>query len=175
MKLENGSRQEIDAKTGRLDVLTFAEDTVDLASSGHGEDAQRLRDDSEMPLRDLLHPTDAVIARGDRGKYLMEAHRRLTQPLTTVGFTLVALLSVLTGGFRRAGSLWRPLASVLAMVGLLAVALTAQSFATRHPALIGLMWLQALAPTIICGWILFAPGVLGAVQAGRPEPAVPAT
>ena len=174
VKLENGSRQEIDAKTGRLDVLTFAEDTVDLASSGHGEDATRLRDDSEMNLRELLHPSDSVIARGDRGKYLVEANRRLTQPLTTMGFTLVALLSVLTGGFRRAGSLWRPLASVLAMVGLLAVALTAQSFATRHPALIGLMWLQALAPGMVCAWLLFAPGLLTAGRAVRPSSAVPA-
>jgi lipopolysaccharide export system permease protein len=31
--LYNGSREEIDAKTGRLDVLTFAEDTVDLATA----------------------------------------------------------------------------------------------------------------------------------------------
>ena len=174
VKLENGSRQEIDAKTGRLDVLTFAEDTVDLASSGHGEDATRLRDDSEMNLRELLHPSDSVIARGDRGKYLVEANRRLTQPLTTMGFTLVALLSVLTGGFRRAGSLWRPLASVLAMVGLLAVALTAQSFATRHPALIGLMWLQALAPGVVCAWLLFAPGLPTTGRGVRPASAVPA-
>ena len=49
VKLENGSRQEIDAKTGRLDVLTFAEDTVDLASSGHGEDASACATTARCP------------------------------------------------------------------------------------------------------------------------------
>ena len=57
--LRNGSRQEIDAKTGRLDVLTFAEDTVDLASA-HDENAQRLREDNEMSLQELLHPSPAT-------------------------------------------------------------------------------------------------------------------
>ncbi len=157
--LENGSRQEIDAKTGRLDVLTFAEDTVDLASSGRGEDAARARDDSELSLRELLHPSATAVANGDAGKYLTEANRRLTQPLTTLGFALVALVSVLTGSFRRAGNLVRPLAAVLAMVALLALGLTAQSVATRHPALVWLIWAQALAPGLACAWVLFAPAL----------------
>ena len=164
--LENGSREEIDAKTGRLDVLTFAEDTVDLASSGRGEDAQRMRDDSEMSMSELLHPNLATVQPRDVGKLVTEAHRRLTQPLTTVGFAFVALLSVLNGGFRRAGNFWRPLIAVLAMVGLLALGLTAQSLATRHPALLPLIWLQALLPGLACAWAVFGPGL-----PARPRPA----
>ncbi len=164
--LEDGSRQVIDGKTGRLDVLTFAEDTVDLAS-GKGADAQRARDDSEMSLHELLHPSPDAVARGDAGKFLVEANRRLTQPLTTVGFSLIALVSVLTGSFRRAGSLWRPLASVLTLVGLVVLGLTAQSVATRHPALVGLIWVQATLPGLACAWVLFAPGVLASRQARR--------
>ncbi len=171
--LENGSRQEIDGKTGRLDVLTFAEDTVELASSGHGEDAQRARDDSELSLGELLHPAPEVVARGDAGKYLVEAHRRLTQPLTTIGFTLVALASVLTGSFRRAGNLWRPLVAVLAMVGLLAVGLTSQSLAARHPALVPLIWAQALLPGLACAWVLFMPGLLAGKAGHRRTPRTP--
>ena len=155
--LLNGSRQEIDAKTGRLDVLTFAEDTVDLASA-HGEDAQRLREDNEMSLQELLHPPATAPPR-DAAKFLAEAHRRLTQPLTTVSFTLLALLSVLTGSFRRAGSLWRPLGSVLAMVGLLAFGLTAQSLAVRNAALVPLIWLQAVLPGAVFGWLLLGGGL----------------
>ena len=155
--LLNGSRQEIDAKTGRLDVLTFAEDTVDLASA-HGEDAQRLREDSEMTLQELLHPPAATPPR-DFAKFLAEAHRRMTQPLTTVSFSLLALFSVLTGSFRRAGSLWRPLGSVLAMVGLLALGLTAQSLAVRHSALVPLIWLQAVLPGAVFGWLLLGSGL----------------
>ena len=157
--LQNGSREEIDAKTGRLDVLTFAEDTVDLASSGRGEDAQRMRDDSEMSMSELLHPNLATVQPRDVGKLATEAYRRLTQPLTTLGFALVALVSVLNGGFRRAGNFWRPLAAVLAMVALLALGLAAQSVATRHPALLPLIWAQALLPGLACAWVIFGPGL----------------
>ncbi len=157
--LENGSREEIDAKTGRLDVLTFAEDTIDLASSGHGEDAARARDDSELSLHELLHPSPDVVARGDTGKFRVEAHRRLTQPLTALSFALVALVSVLTGSFRRAGNLWRPLIAVLSMVALLALGLTAQSVATRHSAFVPLIWAQAVLPGVACAWVLFMPQI----------------
>jgi lipopolysaccharide export system permease protein len=139
-------------------VLTFAQDTVDLAS-GHGEDAQRIREDNEMSLQELLHPNPAMVPERDFGKLLVEANRRLTQPLTTVSFVLVALYFVLTGSFRRAGNLWRPLASILSMVALLAIGLTAQSLATRHPVLIPLIWVQAILPGLTCAWLLFSPAL----------------
>jgi lipopolysaccharide export system permease protein len=155
--LENGSREEIDAKTGRLDVLTFAQDTVDLASA-HG-DEQRIREDNEMSLQELFHPNPALVPERDFGKLLVEANRRLTQPLTTVSFSLVALYFVLTGSFRRAGNFWRPLASVLTMVALLALGLTAQSVATRHPELIPAIWVQATLPGLVCAWLLLSPAL----------------
>jgi lipopolysaccharide export system permease protein len=155
--LQNGSRQEIDAKTGRLDVLTFAEDTIDLESA-HGEE-QRIREDNEMSLQELFHPNPALVPERDFGKLLVEANRRLTQPLTTVSFSLVALYFVLTGSFRRAGNLLRPLASVLTMVGLLALGLTTQSVATRHPDLIPLIWVQAILPGVLCAWLLLSPAL----------------
>ena len=155
--LENGSREEIDSKTGRLDVLTFAEDTVDL-TTGHEQDSQRIREDSEMSMQELLHPNPAVVPERDFGKLLVEANRRLTQPLTTMGFAAVALYFVLTGSFRRAGNVLRPLASVLTMVGLLALGLSAQSLATRHPVLVPMIWIQAVLPGLVAAWLLFAPG-----------------
>ncbi len=99
--LENGSREEIDGKTGRLDVLTFSEYTIDLASSSHDAE-RRLRDVNEMSMQELLHPDPAGVRPQDVGKLLVEAHHRLTQPLTAMGFSLVAVASVLTGAFRRA-------------------------------------------------------------------------
>jgi lipopolysaccharide export system permease protein len=154
--LENGSREEIDRKTGRLDVLTFAEDTVDLATAGKGED-QRVREVSEMSLRELLHPDPAVIPEHDFGKLAVEAHHRLTQPITSVAFTLVALASVLTGGFRRHGNLARPAAAVAMLVGLLALALAVSSIATRNMAMLPLIWLEAILPGVAAAWVLFWP------------------
>ena len=53
--LQNGSREEIDKTNGRLDVLTFAENTIDLTSDSKGEE-QRYRDAGEMSLDELFHP-----------------------------------------------------------------------------------------------------------------------
>ncbi len=105
--LLNGSRQEIDRATGRLNVLTFAENSIDLASSTNkGEVALSRR--TEMSLTELFNPDSALNAR-DVGKLLVEAHRRLTAPFTAASFAMVALLSVLSGAFRRHGNVLRPL------------------------------------------------------------------
>jgi lipopolysaccharide export system permease protein len=144
--LQNGSREEIDRKTGRLDVLTFAEDCNQLQP-----------DVNELGLAELLHPDPATTRPEDVGKYLVEAHHRLTEPITALGFSLVALVSVLTGGFRRYGNVARPAAAVGVMVGLLASGLAVSSLATRNIALIPLVWVQVLLPGLVAAWVLFAP------------------
>ncbi len=156
VELENGSREEIDRKTGRLDVLTFAEDTIDL-DSGNKENGQRYRDVNEMSLHELLHPDPAVTPARDFGKLAVEAHRRLTQPLTSVSFTLVALASVLTGSFQRHGNVARPAAAVLVLVLLLAAGLAVSSLATRDMALIPLIWIEAVLPGVAASLMLFLP------------------
>jgi lipopolysaccharide export system permease protein len=175
--LNNGSREEIDPKTGRLEVLTFAEDTVDLATADKN-DEQRMRDVNEMSMHELLHP-DASIPERDYGKLAVEAHHRLTQPLTALSFSLVALAAVLTGSFQRHGNVWRPMAAVGMLVGLLAAGLVASSLATRDMDLIPLIWAQAIVPGLAAAWILFVPGAaeLGLARrlrrAVRPASALP--
>ena len=154
--LLSGSREEIDKTNGRLNVLTFAENSIDLASSGkNGE--QRYRDTTEMSMTELFNPGDQLLNARDLGKFLVEAHRRLTAPLTAASFALVALVSVLTGAFRRYGNVVRPLVAVLSVVGLLALGLAVQNLAARAPVLIPLIWIHAVLPGALCAWFLFAP------------------
>lgn len=151
--LWNGSRQELDHQTGRLNVLTFAENSLDLATDAHGNQ-QRFRDATEMSLQELLHPAPGAVSDRDIPKLLVEAHRRLATPLTAMSFTALALVSVLMGGFRRHGNVLRPLVAVLSVVGLLALGLAIINLAQRHPVLIPLIWVQAAAPAVICLWML---------------------
>ncbi len=53
--LVSGSRQEIDHQTGRLNVLTFAQNELDLTDNARN-DGERLRDMTELPLDELLDP-----------------------------------------------------------------------------------------------------------------------
>ena len=163
--LLNGSREEIDRNTGRLNVLTFAENSVDLATTGKTGEV-RYRDTAEMSLRELLDASQALNPR-DVGKQLVEAHRRLSSPLTAMSFALVALVSVLTGAFQRHGNVVRPLVAVLSVVGLLALGLAIQNIAAREPVLIPLIWLDATAPALLCAWALFAPDRLPIALRGR--------
>lgn len=161
--LSNGSRQELDHRTGRLNVLTFAENTVELAEAAKTAEA-RFRDPSEMSLAELLNPDPLTSAERDRGKMRMEGHRRLSTPLAAIGYTLIALVAVLTGTFRRHGSVIRPFFAVLVMVALVGGGLALGNLAARQPGLLGLMWVHALLPGAAALWMLLAPGF----TAGRP-------
>lgn len=162
--LYDGSRQVIDRKTGRLDMLVFKQDTMDLSSSRKKD--TRDADAAEMSLRDLLHPDTKQIAKNDIGKRKVEGWRRLTSPLTCFSFAMVGLFAILRGVFSRHGNIKRPLAAVLSVVGLLALNLVLQNLASRNMALIPLIPLLAVLPGVVCSVILFGPEL----RAGRNQP-----
>ncbi|MBN8926302.1 MAG: LPS export ABC transporter permease LptF [Rhodospirillales bacterium] len=164
--LFNGSRQEIDHRTGRLNTLTFQQNDIELADANK-DDGVRAADMSEVSLHDLLDP-HPLIAR-DIPKWIAEAHKRLSSPLTTISYASIALLAVLTGAFRRHGGLLRPLAAIGTVVALLALGLAAGSLAARDNALIPLVWLQATLPGFVCLWLLLGPQLLARL---RPGPAL---
>jgi lipopolysaccharide export system permease protein len=159
VQLFRGSREEIDKATGRLDVLTFAENGIDLSDPKKATEV-RYRDTTEMSIAELLHPDPREITNPrDRGKFLVEANRRLSAPLTALGFSLVALCSVLTGGFQRHGTVLRPLIGIVTVVGLLALGLAVASLAARVPVLMPLVWLAAGLPIVVCLGGLLVPGL----------------
>jgi lipopolysaccharide export system permease protein len=167
--LLNGSRQEIDHDTGRLNMLTFTENEIDLADAS-GSDDNRPADMSEVGIGELLNPRLALPR--DAPKWIAEAHKRLAGPLASISYALVALVSVLTGAFQRHGGFLRPLASVLAVVLLVALGLTIDGLAARDNALIPLIWARTLLPGIACAAVLFVPMHWSRPWSGR-RPSVP--
>ena len=162
--LENGSREEVDKQTGRLNVLTFQQNTIDLTQNSKGDDV-RYRDVNEMSMGELLHPETSALNARDAGKFLVEAARRLSAPLTAASFAMVALLSVLTGTFRRHGNVMRPLTAVMSVVTLLALQLAVANLAARSTALMPLVWIVAAGPGVVCAWVLYWPQI-GAMASG---------
>ncbi len=155
MLMVNGSREEIDRATGRLNVLTFDETTVELTQDAKA-DEQRFRDAGEMSMSELLDPpAGAIQSPRDAGKFVVEAHRRLAAPFTALSFTLIALVAVLTGTFRRHGGIIRPAIAIGAVVALLAIGLAIVNLAASAPVLIPLIWLQAILPGVGCAAYLF--------------------
>ncbi|MFL5256162.1 MAG: LPS export ABC transporter permease LptF [Rhodopila sp.] len=155
--LLDGSRQQIDHQTGRLNMLTFKQNELDLADAIKDTGA-RLPDMSEVSLAELLDPHPALDR--DKSKWIAEGYKRLTAPLTTISYGMVGLWSALGGIFRRHGGWLRPLATVGIMVGLLAVGLAIGSLAARDNHLIFLMWLHAVLPGVICAALLMGPSLI---------------
>ncbi|HYZ32693.1 MAG TPA: LPS export ABC transporter permease LptF [Crenalkalicoccus sp.] len=164
--LENGVRQQIErvpppagAAAGtppgtRLSVLSFRENSVELARAAHGE-TERYRNAQERTLSELLHPDPAEhVSERDIRRFRVEAHQRLAGPLTTLAFALVALATTLTGPFRRHGGGLRLFGGVAVVVGLLAAGLVLGNLAARQPGAIPLLWVQAVLPGLVAAWEL---------------------
>ena len=164
--LINGSRQEIDRQNGRLDVLTFTENEIDLADAA-GTEGARPADMSEVGLRELLNPRLATPR--DAPKWIAEGHKRLANPLASISYAMVALVSVLTGAFQRHGGFLRPLMSVLIVVLLVALGLTVDGLAARDSSLLPLIWARTVVPGIVAAIILFFPVLRARRSAASPS------
>jgi lipopolysaccharide export system permease protein len=158
--LYDGSRQEVEPQTGRLNILTFHENVVDLSSPTRNQ-GERVMGMSEVSLYALLHPPK-TLSRIDQARWIAEAHKRMTTPIAAVTYALAALLSVLTGTFRRHASILRPLISVGGVVALLAASLALQTLAARDNATVPLLWAATIVPPVVFAVMLFGPQVLAA-------------
>ncbi|WP_227074256.1 LPS export ABC transporter permease LptF [Acidocella sp. KAb 2-4] len=156
VELENGSREQIDPKTGQLDVLSFKSNILSLAQPAKlgGRDYV---DASEASLPALLHPSPELRP-DERGKWLVEAQRRLTAPLSTLSYTLVGLVAVLGGAFRRYGGILRPAAAVAVVTVLVALGLGVSNLAARDVRLLPLIWAVTLLPGLWAAYLLARQG-----------------
>jgi lipopolysaccharide export system permease protein len=168
VELEHGSREQLDPKTGRLDLLTFERNEVSLAATQQNAAADR-PDAAAASMFDLFHPGPLLPASA-QSKWLVEAHRRLTAPLTVIGFTLIGLLATLGGAFRRHGGLLRPFLAVAAVTLLVAAGLGVNNFVARHLQLLPLIWLTTVLPGIGAGLSLFMPRAFAPPYFRRPSP-----
>ncbi|MBV1797455.1 LPS export ABC transporter permease LptF [Siccirubricoccus sp. G192] len=175
--LENGQRQQVERvppppgsppgtpATTRLSVLSFSENSVDLARAARGEE-NRYRNAQERTIDELLHPDPAEhIPERDLRRFKAEAHQRLAGPLNALGFGLVAMATALTGQFRRHGGGFRLFGGIAVVIVLLAVGLMTGNLAARQNSMIPLIWLNALAPGLVAVWVL--AGMPGLPQALR--------
>ena len=110
----DGNRQELQTKNNRLSVLYFDQYTIDI--SGFTPKPQnRFREARERTIEELLQLQLQDLGNPrDFGKFKVEGHQRLTTPINTLVFSLIALVCLLLGDFSRRGQSKRViLASVI--------------------------------------------------------------
>lgn len=164
--LATGNRQLYDRATGRLTILSFEKYTLDLTDA-HDVAGDRTREPQERYLDELLFPTDIGLSEQSRDNLRLEAHMRLVTPLTALSFAMIPLGALLHGEFNRRGQLRRVLLAVLIAFLFETLDLGLRNVASRFLPSVPLLYLNALLPALVVGFILFNDR-LGALAQGRP-------
>jgi lipopolysaccharide export system permease protein len=164
--MANGNRQELDRATGRISFLFFERYAIDVERR-LAADQQRDLSATERYLDELWDPGPTVSDRV-RDALRAEGHQRVASPLNVLGFVAIALAALLAGDFSRRAPTKRILLAVVAVASVQAIGIGAMNLAGRTPALIPLMYLNAVAPSLMAFWLLF----VGIPRFGRPAVAV---
>lgn len=147
--LFDGNRQEMDRKTGRLSTLFFDRATPDLGEFIKPP-AKRFLEARERTLDELLnHLDESDIIKRDIGKFTVEAHKRLSSPILSLGFTITGLACLLSGAFTRRSQTRRVVLSIALLVFLQGLTLGLHYYCARNLALIPLMYVNAVLPVVI--------------------------
>ena len=156
--LFNGSRQSLAPGTGNLSVLYFDSYALDFGAIQAGGDG-RYESNRERSTWDLLR---AVPEEGRPPRIAVrmraEGHQRLTDPLNALGFTCIALVFLLTGGFSKRGQTRRIVLAIGAVVVLQSAALGAANLAGKDGVFTPLMYVVALLPVAASLYIIIQPG-----------------
>jgi len=150
----NGNRQEMDQAKQRLSELFFERYAVEIKAQS-GPRGERWPDARERSTAELLDPP-AELTQYDRVTRQMRAelHHRLSSPLFSLAFTLVALATLLPSEYNRRGQTWRITLAVLVVVVLQAASLGLTSLSTRMAAFIPLMYGLPLLVLVPTSWVL---------------------
>ena len=167
--LLNGSRQEMPKGPGALSVLYFESygfEVGDVAAAP----ADRYADNRERPTFELLSPkADEGLTPRKVARMHAEAHQRLVAPMAALGYTLVALAFLLTGGFDKRGQIERIGAAVGAIILLEAAALGAMNLASRALIFVPLMYAVGLLPIAAGLYMIAASDWLALLWGDRPR------
>ena len=111
----NGSKQDINPKTGALNRLDFDRYTIDLPESGAVK--EKYQGASERTFWELLNP-DLSVEKDVKQipEFIAEAHRRVIGPILSLTFTAIALCCVLLGPVSRRGQSGRIMTAVVATI-----------------------------------------------------------
>ena len=151
----DGNRQEIDQKKNNLSILYFDRYTLNLSgftpkpSNRFREARERMVDELlKLKIQDIGNPQDF-------GKFKVEAHQRLTTPMNTFLFSLIALVCLLLGDFSRRGQAKRIILACIIFFTLWVSNLGIISFSAKNLQMIPFLYVFSIVPVFILLSLLF--------------------
>lgn len=154
----NGSRQDFDKTTKQLSILYFDRYVFELeAPQGAGQ--VRYREPRERSMSELIDLDTTDLTAPVAGKLHMEFHRRLALPLSALGFVMIALSTLMSGGFSRRGEGKRVFMAIIFAAGYQGALLGIMNAAAKNEALLLAIYGVAIFPIIVGTAVLVIPGL----------------
>ena len=149
----DGNRQSVDKNTNKLSILYFDRYVFDLATTTAATD-KRYREPRERALHELFNIekyAEGMQAK-EFGKFIVEGHKRLASPLSSLGFTLVGLACLISGNFGRRTQTRQVVSAIAIMVILQGSILGLENLVAKNLDLIPLLYVHGVTP-IIAGFL----------------------
>ncbi len=167
----NGNRQSVDKKTNKLSILYFDRYVFGFAPADTETMATRYREPRERSLDELfnIRALEPKMNKKEYGKFIVEGHKRLVSPFSSLGFTLIGLACLIASSFSRRTQTRQIILAISIMVALQGGALGLENLVAKQLDLVPLLYILVLAP-IILGFIFMVQW-----QNRRPRGAEPVT
>ena len=150
--LFDGSRQSVDPQTYNLSMLYFERYVFDLDQTRR-DSGDRYPKPEEWTLPELFAVAESdAVEPHDHGKFIVEAHRRLSQPLSALGFALIGTAFLLQGRYGRGRQGRNVVMATAVGVAVLLATYGVQNMAGRNPTLIPLLYVCTILP-IVAGFV----------------------
>jgi len=146
----NGNRQTVDRKTNTMSILYFDRYVFDLAA-GKEKTAARFREPRERSLDELfnIRTIEPKMNEKEYGKFLVEGHKRLVSPLSSMAFTLIGLACLIASSFSRRTQTRQVVLAIAIMVALQAGTLGLENLVAKQLNMVPLLYIMGLAPVIL--------------------------
>ena len=139
-----GTAQEYNLTTDAVRTVGFDRFAYDLTQFV-ADDDYRKRSPREYFVHEALNPTEKMLSEYPLGRFLAEAHEKLSLPLLVLTMPILALGGVLAGSFRRGGFALRMTVSVGLMIAMQLLTIVAKGAIGTDAS----RWPLAYAPVLL--------------------------
>ncbi|MDR1026202.1 MAG: LPS export ABC transporter permease LptF [Lactobacillus sp.] len=151
--LVNGARQEINKVDSSFSSLSFDRYSIDFGKTTAKKEKEA--EAREQSLAELLDaPNNPNLSDKDIRRWLVEAHKRIVNPLYNLLFALLGCTGLIVGNFNRRGQGKILTIAIASMVVVQACDLTFSNMANKNSSLIPLMYINLIIPTLIVLYFL---------------------
>ena len=151
--LTNATRQQIDRKTGEVNLLYFDSYPFDIGFY-NVKDKQRGKKSDEMFINELLNP-DPTLPKKTQRKQIADAHNRLTWPLNNLSLPLMVMAIMLSGDYNRRGQSRRIITAIIIAITIIVSGLAFKNLAANGSGFaITLMYVPSILTILISLYVL---------------------